>query len=75
MGGSIRLIDLEANLVIRLDRGNRALEGSSTMNTSLAMALFWVCLCPPVLFAQGAPEGIWQGYDGEWKHVSQQLVA
>jgi uncharacterized damage-inducible protein DinB len=21
------------------------------------------------------PEGIWQGYDGEWKHVSQQLVA
>ena len=22
-----------------------------------------------------APEGIWQGYDGEWKHVSQQLVA
>jgi uncharacterized damage-inducible protein DinB len=22
-----------------------------------------------------APEGVWQGYDGEWKHVSQQLVA
>jgi uncharacterized damage-inducible protein DinB len=22
-----------------------------------------------------APEGIWQGYDGEWKHVSQQLIA
>jgi hypothetical protein len=22
-----------------------------------------------------APEGIWQGYDGEWKHVSKQLVA
>ena len=21
------------------------------------------------------PEGIWQGYDGEWKHVSQQLIA
>ena len=28
----------------------------------------------PVL-AQKAPEGIWQGYDGEWGHVSQQLVA
>ena len=28
----------------------------------------------PALPAQ-APEGIWQGYDGEWKHVSQQLVA
>ena len=25
-------------------------------------------------FAQKAPEGIWQGYDGEWKHVSQQLI-
>ncbi len=25
------------------------------------------------LFAQTAPEGIWQGYDGEWKHVSKQL--
>jgi uncharacterized damage-inducible protein DinB len=27
------------------------------------------------LSAQTAPEGIWQGYDGEWRHVSQQLVA
>jgi uncharacterized damage-inducible protein DinB len=26
-------------------------------------------------FAQHAPEGIWQGYDGEWKHVTSQLVA
>ena len=26
------------------------------------------------LFAQAPPEGIWQGYDGEWKHVSKQLV-
>ena len=23
------------------------------------------------LFGQTAPEGIWQGYDGEWKHVSK----
>jgi uncharacterized damage-inducible protein DinB len=28
----------------------------------------------PILRGQ-APEGIWQGYDGEWKHVSQQLMA
>jgi uncharacterized damage-inducible protein DinB len=27
------------------------------------------------LLAQKAPEGIWQGYDGEWLHVTQQLVA
>lgn len=31
-------------------------------------------LSAPALPAQ-APEGIWQGYDGEWKHVSQQLIA
>jgi|ERR1700704_3179311 uncharacterized damage-inducible protein DinB len=27
------------------------------------------------VFAQTAPEGIWQGYDGEWGHVSSQLLA
>ena len=27
------------------------------------------------VFAQTAPEGIWQGYDGEWRHVSSQLLA
>jgi uncharacterized damage-inducible protein DinB len=26
------------------------------------------------VFGQTAPEGIWQGYDGEWKHVSRQLI-
>jgi uncharacterized damage-inducible protein DinB len=26
-------------------------------------------------FSQEPPEGIWQGYDGEWKHVSAQLIA
>src|SRR5215475_792655 len=25
--------------------------------------------------AQKPPEGIWEGYDGEWKHVSSQLIA
>jgi len=28
-----------------------------------------------VAFAQAPPEGIWQGYDGEWRHVSRQLIA
>jgi hypothetical protein len=27
------------------------------------------------VFAQAPPEGIWQGYDGEWRHVSRQLIA
>jgi uncharacterized damage-inducible protein DinB len=38
------------------------------------LLLFFLFLCAPALPAQ-APEGIWQGYDGEWKHVSQQLIA
>jgi uncharacterized damage-inducible protein DinB len=37
---------------------------------------FFACLLlsSPALFAQGPPQGLWQGYDGEWQHVSQQLV-
>jgi len=45
------------------------------VKTGLAKALFWIFLSSPMLFAQAPPEGIWQGYDGEWKHVSQQLIA
>lgn len=35
----------------------------------------WFLLIASVSFAQKYPEGIWEGYDGEWKHVSQQLIA
>jgi uncharacterized damage-inducible protein DinB len=28
-----------------------------------------------VSFAQDPLDGVWQGYDGEWRHVSQQLIA
>src|SRR5882672_8061079 len=41
------------------------------MKTLLFFLLF---LASQTLRAQ-APEGIWQGYDGEWKHVSSQLIA
>jgi uncharacterized damage-inducible protein DinB len=34
-----------------------------------------VLLCAQQALAQKAPEGLWQGYDGEWLHVTQQLVA
>jgi len=45
------------------------------MKTVSAAAFgLWLLLSAPA-FAQKMPEGIWQGYDGEWKHVSQQLVA
>ena len=46
------------------------------MNTSWIKACWiWCLLSTSVSFAQKYPEGIWQGYDGEWKHVSQQLMA
>lgn len=43
--------------------------------SSMKIFLIWFLLTASASFAQKYPEGIWQGYDGEWKHVSQQLVA
>ena len=40
--------------------------------------LFVLLLCLSATFVraqQKLPEGIWQGYDGEWAHVTSQLVA
>jgi len=37
--------------------------------------VFLLLLAARPVFAQTAPEGIWQGYDGEWRHVSSQLLA
>ncbi len=39
------------------------------------LVLLFVLLGVRSILAQTAPEGIWQGYDGEWRHVSSQLVA
>jgi uncharacterized damage-inducible protein DinB len=39
-----------------------------------ALLALLLALCARPLLAQSAPEGIWQGYDGEWKHVSAQLL-
>jgi uncharacterized damage-inducible protein DinB len=41
------------------------------------LLLLSVCICvyPTLAQNQKIPEGIWEGYDGEWLHVSQQLVA
>ena len=38
------------------------------------LLLFSIFLSARALLAQ-ASEGIWQGYDGEWRHVSQPLIA
>ena len=39
------------------------------------LVLLLALLSTRSLLAQTAPEGIWQGYDGEWRHVSSQLIA
>ena len=46
------------------------------MKTSLRLLLLAVAvLSTRALFAQDPLDGLWQGYDGEWRHVSQQLIA
>src|SRR4029077_14966604 len=45
------------------------------MKYLFAMAICLSFLLTTPVVAQKAPEGIWEGYDGEWVHVSQQLVA
>src|ERR1700689_4813329 len=49
-------------------------ERSCIVKTRIVIVLT-VLLSAAALFSQTAPEGIWQGYDGEWKHVSSQLIA
>jgi uncharacterized damage-inducible protein DinB len=41
----------------------------------LKISCICILLTASLSSAEKYPEGIWQGYDGEWKHVSQQLVA
>lgn len=45
------------------------------MKKWLAVALFQFLLIAPRMLAQDSLDGVWQGYDGEWRHVSQQLIA
>jgi uncharacterized damage-inducible protein DinB len=44
------------------------------MKARLTIVLF-ISLVAPKSFAQDPLDGLWQGYDGEWRHVSQQLIA
>ena len=37
--------------------------------------LLLLVLCAKPVLGQHAPEGIWERYDGEWKHVTSQLIA
>jgi hypothetical protein len=39
------------------------------------LLLLVIVLMARPLLGQSAPEGIWEGYDGEWRHASSQLIA
>ena len=56
---------------IRSEEDER-IKGGRTVK--IILVLIFLSLSAAALPAQ-APEGVWQGYDGEWKHVSQQLIA
>jgi len=45
------------------------------VKTRIAVALFFFALAASKSFAQDPHDGVWQGYDGEWRHVSNQLIA
>lgn len=44
------------------------------MKKAFFLLLLLGCSARPLL-AQDWYEGLWQGYDGEWRHVSRQLIA
>jgi uncharacterized damage-inducible protein DinB len=50
------------------------------MKTRLSIVMLLFVLGAATSFAQNSPapdplDGVWAGYDGEWRHVSNQLVA
>jgi uncharacterized damage-inducible protein DinB len=45
------------------------------MKKLLIVGVFMLLVNLPKLSAQDPLDGLWQGYDGEWRHVSNQLVA
>jgi hypothetical protein len=45
------------------------------MLSLLTLLAFLSLACAPTLRAQTNLDGVWQGYDGEWRHTSSQLVA
>ncbi len=53
--------------------GTRIFPASALLLT-WAVAFFAITLTPS-LRAQAPPEGLWQGYDAEWQHTSEQLIA
>jgi uncharacterized damage-inducible protein DinB len=54
--------------------GIRTLRASGLISLCALVATLAIAAAP-ALRAQDPLEGVWQGYDGEWQHVSAQLIA
>jgi uncharacterized damage-inducible protein DinB len=54
--------------------GIRRLRASGLISLCALIAALAIAAAP-ALRAQDPLEGVWQGYDGEWQHVSSQLIA
>ena len=54
------------------DAGRDRMSTAQYFTKAILLLLLLISAHP--LSAQIAPEGIWQGYDGEWKHASKQLT-
>jgi uncharacterized damage-inducible protein DinB len=52
---------------------NRLAHATGLLGACLVVVLLATAATP--LQAQDPLDGIWQGYDGEWRHVSTQLIA
>ena len=52
----------------------RSLRPSSLLGVCILFGTFAVTSASAVR-AQDPLDGVWQGYDGEWRHVSEQLIA
>jgi uncharacterized damage-inducible protein DinB len=45
------------------------------MKRILLLAILALCCCCSLSAQSKIPEGLWKGYEGEWVHVSAQLIA
>ena len=60
---------------IRLDTRRFTVIKLRSVMLLRTVMLLPVLLGTSKLFAQDPLDGLWQGYDGEWRHVSNQLIA
>src|SRR5215472_7955783 len=70
MGSGVRTRASNFCLATRVEFNGCVLQGASMKR----LLLLLVCLISPAI-SQSIPEGVGQGYDGELKHVTSQLLA